>query len=124
MFVIKTDQVNIKFMLEQRLSTPLQHTWLAKLLGYDYAIMYKKGSKNIVVDALSRVTGAELVTMTLSIVSTGLFDSINHNWEIDQDCIKLIQMIEQGEGPSCFAVVGCLLKRKGKLVDEQDKELQ
>lgn len=41
-FMIKTDHRNLKFMLEQKLSTPLHHTWLPKLLGYDYEIVYKK----------------------------------------------------------------------------------
>lgn len=54
-FVIKRDHRILKFLLEQKLSTPLQHTWLAKLLGYNYEIVYKKGANNVAVDALSRV---------------------------------------------------------------------
>ncbi|PKI53798.1 hypothetical protein CRG98_025804 [Punica granatum] len=41
-FIIKTDHQSLKYLLEQRLNTPLQHTWLAKLLGYDYEISYKR----------------------------------------------------------------------------------
>lgn len=48
-------QGSLKYLLEQRLSMPLQHRWLAKLLGYDYEIVFKNGNENGVADALSRV---------------------------------------------------------------------
>lgn len=41
-------------MLEQRITTQNQQNWLAKLLGYDFEIIYKTGSSNKVADALSR----------------------------------------------------------------------
>lgn len=41
--------------MEQRLSTLLQQKWLAKLMGLDYEIVYKKGVDNGVADALSRL---------------------------------------------------------------------
>ncbi|KAJ3688355.1 hypothetical protein LUZ61_017519 [Rhynchospora tenuis] len=54
-FVIRTDQISLKHLLEQRVSTTLQHKGLCKLLGLDYVIEYKKGKDNTVADALSRV---------------------------------------------------------------------
>ncbi|KAJ1690028.1 hypothetical protein LUZ63_014183 [Rhynchospora breviuscula] len=56
-FVIRTDQISLKHLLEQRVSTTLQHKGLCKLLGLDYSIEYKKGKENRVADALSRVEG-------------------------------------------------------------------
>lgn len=53
-FVIKTDHISLKYLLEQRINTSNQHKGLSKLLGLDYTIEYKKGSENIVADALSR----------------------------------------------------------------------
>nr|XP_027071740.1 uncharacterized protein LOC113696535 [Coffea arabica] len=53
-FVIKTDHQALKHLLEQKLTHPLQHKWLTKLLGLDYEIQYKKGADNGVADALSR----------------------------------------------------------------------
>lgn len=41
--------------MDQQLTTLLQQRWLSKLLGFDYVIKYKHGSKNCIVDALSRV---------------------------------------------------------------------
>lgn len=35
-FYIQTDQRSLKYFLEQRIATPEQQKWVAKLLGYDY----------------------------------------------------------------------------------------
>ncbi|GJT13662.1 putative ribonuclease H-like domain-containing protein [Tanacetum coccineum] len=53
-FVVKTDHMSLKYLLEQRISTTAQTKWLTKLLGYDYKIEYKKGATNRGADALSR----------------------------------------------------------------------
>lgn len=58
-FIIKTDLQSLNFFMEQRLSTFLQQKWLSKMLGYDYEITYKKGSENIVADALSKRGGLQ-----------------------------------------------------------------
>ncbi|KAJ4798340.1 polyprotein [Rhynchospora pubera] len=56
-FIIKTDQISLKHLLEQKLHTAMQHKGLTKLLGLDYTMEYKKGSDNKVADALSRREG-------------------------------------------------------------------
>jgi len=48
-FTIKTDHQSLKFLLEQKIGTPMQQRWVSKLLGYDFLVEYKK-----VADALSR----------------------------------------------------------------------
>lgn len=53
-FIIRTDQNSLKYLLEQKITTPLQHKYMAKLMGYNYTIEYKKGAENGVADALSR----------------------------------------------------------------------
>ncbi|GKA62965.1 ty3-gypsy retrotransposon protein [Tanacetum coccineum] len=55
-FKIKTDHFSLKYLLDQRLTTPFQAKWLPKLLGYDYEISYKQGSENHAADALSRIS--------------------------------------------------------------------
>jgi RNase H-like domain found in reverse transcriptase/Integrase zinc binding domain len=56
-FIIKNDQISLKYLLEQKVNTPMQHRGLSKLLGLTYKIEYKKGVENKVVDALSRREG-------------------------------------------------------------------
>ena len=53
-FIVRTDHQSLKFLLEQRIATPSQQKWLAKLLGYAFVVKYKKGVENKVADALSR----------------------------------------------------------------------
>jgi len=53
--------------LEQRLSSPQQNKWLAKMLGYDYEIVYKKGQDNNVADALSRQFEEESTLLAISL---------------------------------------------------------
>jgi hypothetical protein len=41
-FVVRTDQQSLKFLLEQKIGTPFQQKWIAKLQGYDFVVKYKK----------------------------------------------------------------------------------
>ncbi|KAE8676551.1 hypothetical protein F3Y22_tig00111584pilonHSYRG00153 [Hibiscus syriacus] len=53
-FYIITDQRSLKFFLDQRVSNLEQQKWVAKLLGYDYKIIFRPGRDNFAADALSR----------------------------------------------------------------------
>ncbi|GKG25468.1 putative mitochondrial protein [Tanacetum coccineum] len=57
-FKIKTDHFSLKYLLDQRLTTPFQTKWLPKLLGFDYEISYKKGNENMAANAFSRVNSS------------------------------------------------------------------
>lgn len=63
-FIIKTGQKSLKWLLQQKVSTPFQQFWLSKLLGFDYEIHYKSGKKNITADALSRAKGVEILCIS------------------------------------------------------------
>lgn len=65
-FTIRTDHHSLKYLLKQRISTPLQHKYLTKLLGYDYKIEYKKGLENKVADALSRRDHSDAIYCALT----------------------------------------------------------
>ena len=52
-FTIRTDHQSLKYLLEQRITSPVQTCWLPKILGYEYTIEYKKGSENQATDSLS-----------------------------------------------------------------------
>jgi len=58
-FTVKTDQQSLKYLLEQKIGTPAQQKWFAKLLGYNFLVEYKKGTDNLVVDALSKKVEVE-----------------------------------------------------------------
>jgi len=54
-FVIKTDHKSLCHLQDQTLSTDWQKKAMTKLAGLQFKLQYKKGSKNKVADALSRV---------------------------------------------------------------------
>lgn len=67
-FIVRTGQKALKYLLEQKLHTDSQLIWLAKLLLFDFEIQYKKGKKNVAADSISRVDGAELMSLMVSSV--------------------------------------------------------
>ena len=54
-FQIKIDHYSLKFLLDQKANTPAQQAWIIKMIGYDYEVIFRKGSTNVVADALSKL---------------------------------------------------------------------
>ena len=79
-FIILTDQKSLKWLLEQKISTPFQQFWLSKLMGFQYEIHYKSGAENTMVDALSRVPGAEVLTCVVSSIHSNVLDLIKASY--------------------------------------------
>lgn len=52
--IVRTGHFALKYLLDQRLSTIPQHTWVSKLFGYDFSVEFKPGRQNAAADALSR----------------------------------------------------------------------
>ena len=72
-FIIRIDHQPLKYMLEQKVSTPSQHTWLAQLMTYDFEVVYKRGKENRATNALSRIPSHELSCTVLSSISSDLY---------------------------------------------------
>ncbi|CAJ2638126.1 unnamed protein product [Trifolium pratense] len=116
-FVIKTDQKSIKHMLDQKLNTPFQQVWVAKLMGFDFEIQYREGSSNLAADALSRKTGAELLILLLNNASTDLLQAIQLSWQSDSILNSIIQDLQKDpKSHPKFSWVRNELRRRGKLV--------
>ena len=87
-FIIRTDHQSLKYLLDQKLNTTIQHKWMTKLLGLDYKIEYKKGVDNRVADALSRrhTTGhqEELGScLAITSVQPGWMEELQKSYEGD-----------------------------------------
>ena len=87
-FIIRIDYQSLKYLLEQRVATPFQQKWIAKLIGYDYEITYKHGKENLVADALSEredlYVGNATLNSLVSVNSTWL-PKVQLNWQTDPD---------------------------------------
>lgn len=97
--VIRTDQKALKYLLEQKLHNNSQLLLLTKLMPFDYIIEYKKGVENKVADALSRVQGAELMTLILSNTFSNLPQAIASRWDTDPELKTLITALVAN--PNC-----------------------
>ncbi|RDX79621.1 hypothetical protein CR513_39942, partial [Mucuna pruriens] len=56
---------------------------MSKLMGFDFEIHYKERAENLVVDALSRWPGAELLPLILNNAKEELLEIIKGCWTID-----------------------------------------
>lgn len=118
-FKIKTDHFSLKYLLDQRMTTPAQVKWLPKLMGFDYEIQYKKGVENVTADQ------GELLTMVSSTINTALYEKIVDSWDHDTDLQMLIQQLQNGVLPTGhYTWANSQLRRKGKLVVGNNPELR
>lgn len=68
LFSIKTDHQSLKFLLDQKIGTPMPKKWVSKLLGYDFIVEYESGRETLVADGLSKQledTEVSLLAVTL-----------------------------------------------------------
>lgn len=65
-FIVGTNQKSSKFLLKQRIRAREYQHWIAKLMGYEFGIEYKKGLENSASDAPSRLpTAMELGLLSI-----------------------------------------------------------
>lgn len=52
--MVKNNYQSLKVLLEQRVERVMQQKWIAKLMGYDFLMEYKKENENTKADPMSR----------------------------------------------------------------------
>ena len=118
-FTIKTDHQSLKFLLDQKTSTPAQQQWVLRTMGYDFEVVYRKGTNNTVADTLSRRPIGEF--QAIFVIHTDLFDRIQATWTSYPYLVQLIDQLQQGTKQSTkFSWQHQQLRRKGKLVVGND----
>ncbi|GJY53988.1 retrotransposon-related protein [Tanacetum coccineum] len=111
-FKIKIDHFSLKYLLDQRLTTPFQTKWLPKLLSFDYEISYKKGADNRAANALLRCP--ELNAITTTTITTDLLKRTQDSWIQDKSLHSLIQKLQVNPNtPSKFKWKSNQLTRRG-----------
>lgn len=121
-FTIRTNQKSLKHLLEQKVSTPLQHVWLSKLMVYDYDIAYKKGCENSA-DSLSEVSGAEVSHLSIFALRHLLLDQIVSTYAADVDLKQILVQLRSLPilaTPIHFSYDGRTILCKGKIVVSRD----
>jgi hypothetical protein len=77
-FLIKTDHYSLKYLLDQRLATILQHHSVGKLLGFDFTVEYRSGASNTVANALSRRDDEEGDLLAISAPRFNFIERLRH----------------------------------------------
>ena len=74
---------------------------MTKILGYDVEIIYKKGKKNVVADALSRKDeDVEAFLCVISIIQPDWIIEERDEWKNDEKVWTLIQSLQQDSSAS------------------------
>ncbi|PKA46982.1 putative mitochondrial protein [Apostasia shenzhenica] len=126
-FKVKTDHQSLRFLLEQRITTPTQQKWLSKLAGYDFEIIYRKGQENIAADALSRRTQTASITLNavLEGMPTELLNGVRNSWNLDAKLLDIIRQLQNKITVNKpYTWQNNLLRWKGKLVIGSDFALR
>ncbi|PNY15662.1 retrotransposon-related protein [Trifolium pratense] len=116
-FTVFTDHKSLKHILLQKVTSPDQQGWLAKLLGYQFEVKYKPGLENKAADALSRCYDEAEFNTLLSyptwIDSKKLLDEVTQDSDI-QSLIEDIQTDSNAKPGYC--VKNGVLFYHGRLV--------
>jgi len=95
-FKVKIDHDSLKYLLEQRISLEEQQKWVTKILGYDFEILYKKGTQNVVADALSRKDeDVEAFLCAISIIQPDWIIELRDKWKSDENMWTRIQRVSR-----------------------------
>jgi hypothetical protein len=113
-FTVRTDHRSLKFILDQRLTTIPQHTWVTKLFGYDLDVVYHPGKQNTAADALSR-RDEDLSVFALSAASFDIFDTLRAELAADTRAQELRLQIANNTAPVGWTEVDALLLFNGKV---------
>ena len=124
-FIILTDHQSLKYLLEQKLTTPTQQAWMTKLMHFDYEIRYKKGIDNSVADALSRVPEVITYALTSYVIPLELIAKIKASWESDVHIQQILkEKQENDDSHPKYSWNRGELRRNGRLVVGNDLQLK
>jgi len=95
-FKVKMDHDTLKYFLEQILSLEEQKKWITNMLDYDFDIIYRKGKKNFVADALPRKDeDLEALFCVISIIQPNWINEVRDERKKDEEVWPLIQNFQK-----------------------------
>ncbi|WVZ53938.1 hypothetical protein U9M48_004823 [Paspalum notatum var. saurae] len=112
-FVIRIDHRSLAFLSKQNLHSELQHKAMARLMGLQFKIVYRKGKENIAADALSRV--AHLFALqAVSVVQPTWVQEVANSYVTDSKAQQLLAKLAVSSPDSQgFELVDGIIKHQG-----------
>lgn len=117
-FMVKTDHQSLKYLLEHKIGTSMQHKWVSKLLGYDMLVEYKKGQDNKEANALSRKLDSEMPGVEATVE---LLEKVKEGYQGDPKVQELLLKFQQGGLPSSYSIIDTLVFYKQRLLIGRNK---
>jgi hypothetical protein len=114
-FVVRIDHFSLKYLLDQRLSTTPQHTWVSKLFGYQLSVEFNPGRQNVAADALSRRHEDDVTVHSLSIHNFALLDEFRVEAAALPEVIAKRAELTAGTASPDWALVDDLVVRRDRL---------
>jgi hypothetical protein len=93
-FTVRTDHYSLKFILDQRLPTIPQHTWVSKLFGYDLEVEYRARKFNGAADASSRREDTQHCLHAISAPTFEFFDVLREECSADPQVVAIRASIQ------------------------------
>ena len=115
---IRSDQMTLKYLWEQK-EIPSQYAkWLVKLMGFQFTVEYQEGRTNKVADALSRVNVEHDATLQeILVLLSPDIEAICQEVLEDPSLLKIIHQLEaDADISSHFTINHNQLRYKGRLV--------
>lgn len=128
-FLIKTDHRSLHELVHQVIQTPEQHFYLAKLMGFQYEIVFRSGASNIVADALSRreeddTVPSEGLFFAIFLAQHTIMEALRLANTQDEQCIKLHEAHSKGPLPDGYSIRDGLLLFQDRLFVPNDADLR
>jgi hypothetical protein len=113
-FIIRTNHYSLKFLLDQHLSTIPQYTWVSKLFGCDFQVVFQPGKHNMAADALSR-RDQETVTMhAISMTTFQMFETISEEAQHLSEVQEKREQIQKGVTAEGWSLADDFITYQGK----------
>lgn len=124
-FIIFTDQRSLMHVTEQRLHTPWQMKLYTKLVGLQYRIIYKRGTSNMDVDALSRHPAPPAELNAISSSQPSWLTDVISGYDKDPASQQLLQELAvDPDGRPPFTLVDGVIRLRGRIWLGNNQALQ
>lgn len=100
-FGVYSNQKSLKHLLQQRITKVDQQNWIAKLLGYQFEVVYKPGTENKKGDSLSRMFDKGELK---SIIAFPIWLQVQQEVGEDEELRKVIEGIKSYRMPTSVSV--------------------
>lgn len=120
-FIIRTDHKSLSFLTEQNLHSDLQRKAMARLMGLQFKVIYRKGKENCAADALSRMGAIQVVSASQPVWVQEVLNAYTTDAQAQDLLTKLAISSPDDKG---YSLNQGLIRYKGRVWIAQNSALQ